>query len=193
MIDRVHFENFKSLRDVTIDLGRFTALVGPTGCGKSSMLQGMHLLSLTGVKASTDRDPEAPWGRFASIYNDPRTAQRWIHRDCTGTMLLGMRHRDGDELRVVYMPHAEHSDRSAFQVVVDPAPHLRCALPPPDPSSRRSVRRSARDGARERRKGDAPGARGESRRAAVNARAARRGEHSRVMTRSAVHAHRPSR
>jgi hypothetical protein len=31
MIDRVHFENFKSLQDVTIDLGRFTALVGPNG------------------------------------------------------------------------------------------------------------------------------------------------------------------
>lgn len=40
MIDRVHFENFKSLQDVTIDLGRLTALVGPNGCGKSSVLQG---------------------------------------------------------------------------------------------------------------------------------------------------------
>jgi hypothetical protein len=29
MIDRVHFENFKSLQDVTLHLGRLMALVGP--------------------------------------------------------------------------------------------------------------------------------------------------------------------
>jgi AAA15 family ATPase/GTPase len=45
MIDLVHFENFKSLQDVTLDLGRLTALVGANGCGKSSVLQAMHLLS----------------------------------------------------------------------------------------------------------------------------------------------------
>ena len=71
MIDRVHFENFKSLQDVTLHLGRLTALVGPNGCGKSSVLQGMHLLSLTGVKSPTDRAAGEPWGRFASIYGDP--------------------------------------------------------------------------------------------------------------------------
>jgi predicted ATPase len=42
MFDQVHFQNFKSLVNVTLDLGRFTVLVGPNGCGKSSALQGMH-------------------------------------------------------------------------------------------------------------------------------------------------------
>ena len=41
MIDRVHFESFQCLRDVTLDLRRFTALVGANGCGKSSVLLGM--------------------------------------------------------------------------------------------------------------------------------------------------------
>jgi AAA15 family ATPase/GTPase len=45
MIDRAHFENFKSLQNVTLHLERFTALVGANGCGKSSVLQGMYLLS----------------------------------------------------------------------------------------------------------------------------------------------------
>jgi len=42
MIDRVHFENFKSLANVTLDFGRFTALVGANGwvCrrGRASLL-----------------------------------------------------------------------------------------------------------------------------------------------------------
>jgi hypothetical protein len=101
----------------------------------------MHLLSLTGVKSSTDRTAELwdlaavePWGRFASIYGDPQTAQRLTHRGRAGTMLLGMRHSDGDELRVVYVPHEQDNYRSGFHVEVDPAPQLRCALPPDIPA-----------------------------------------------------------
>jgi energy-coupling factor transporter ATP-binding protein EcfA2 len=134
MIDRVHFENFKSLQHVTLHLGRLTALVGANGCGKSSVLQGMHLLSLTGVKSPTDRAAAEPWGRFASIYGDPQAAERLIHRGRAGTMVLGMRHSDGDELRVIYVPHDQGSDRSGFLVEVNPAPPLRCALPPLTPT-----------------------------------------------------------
>jgi energy-coupling factor transporter ATP-binding protein EcfA2 len=136
MIDRVHFENFKSLQDLTLQLGRLTALVGPNGCGKSSVLQGVHLLSLTGVKSPTDRATGEPWGRFASIYGDPQAAQRLIHHGRVETMLLGMRHSDGDELRVFHVPNKNDSHHSGFLVIVDPTPELRCALPPPDPSAR---------------------------------------------------------
>ena len=41
MIERVRFRNFKSLRDVTIPLERFTVLVGPNASGKTSVLQGL--------------------------------------------------------------------------------------------------------------------------------------------------------
>jgi hypothetical protein len=138
MIDRVHFENFKSLQDLTLHLGRLTALVGPNGCGKSSVLQGMHLLSLTGVKSPTDRGQGEPWGRFASIYGDPQTARRLVYQGRRETMLLSMRHSDGDELRVYHVPNAHDIRDSGFLVIVDPAPELRelrCALPPPDPSA----------------------------------------------------------
>lgn len=49
MINRVHFESFKSLKDVTLELGRLTVLVGPNGCGKSSVLQGIEILAQAGV------------------------------------------------------------------------------------------------------------------------------------------------
>jgi predicted ATPase len=45
MIEQVQFRNFKALRDVTLDLDRFTVLVGPNNSGKTSILEGIHLFS----------------------------------------------------------------------------------------------------------------------------------------------------
>lgn len=44
VIDRLHFENFKSFRDASIDLGRLTVLLGPNASGKSTVLDGAHYL-----------------------------------------------------------------------------------------------------------------------------------------------------
>jgi len=120
MIDRVRFENFKSLANVALDLGRFTALVGANGCGKSSVLQGLHLLSQTGLKQPTDLDEGL--GRFASIYGGPRAPHRLIYRGDAGNMALAMRSSDGDELRLtirVTDEAAGNPSQSVFDVVVD--------------------------------------------------------------------------
>ena len=45
MISRAWFRNCKSLRDVQLDLERFVVLVGPNASGKSSILQGLDILS----------------------------------------------------------------------------------------------------------------------------------------------------
>jgi predicted ATPase len=44
MIGEVRIHNFKSLRDVTADLERFTVFVGPNASGKSSILQVLDIL-----------------------------------------------------------------------------------------------------------------------------------------------------
>lgn len=44
MISKVRIQNFKSLRDVTVDLGRFTVFVGANGSGKTSVLQALDML-----------------------------------------------------------------------------------------------------------------------------------------------------
>ena len=44
MISKVTIINFKSLRDVKIELERFTVFVGPNASGKSSILQGLNIL-----------------------------------------------------------------------------------------------------------------------------------------------------
>lgn len=44
MIERVTIRNFKSLRDVSVGLERFTVFVGPNASGKTSVLQALDLL-----------------------------------------------------------------------------------------------------------------------------------------------------
>jgi energy-coupling factor transporter ATP-binding protein EcfA2 len=99
MIDRVHFEKFKSLEDVTIDLGRLTALVGPNGCGKSSVLQGIHLLSQTGIRRPRE-DESSPWSRFGTTFGGARDPRRLASPGRPTTLKLRMRDSGGDELEL---------------------------------------------------------------------------------------------
>lgn len=54
MIHKVEFRNFKALRDVSVELGRLTVLVGPNASGKSSVLEGLYYLSEFGQARPTD-------------------------------------------------------------------------------------------------------------------------------------------
>jgi predicted ATPase len=45
MLEWVRLVDFKSHRDTTVELGRFTVLVGPNACGKTSVLDGLELLA----------------------------------------------------------------------------------------------------------------------------------------------------
>lgn len=47
MISKVSIHNFKCLRDVQVDLERFTVFVGPNASGKSSILQALDFLCRT--------------------------------------------------------------------------------------------------------------------------------------------------
>lgn len=106
MIDRVHFENFKSLADVTIDLGRFTVLVGPNGCGKSSVLQAMHLHSQTGLeRGEAPGTAQRRLGRFDYTFSGPRSPAR-LAREGEKAIVLSARAGDPDmdELTVRLVP-----------------------------------------------------------------------------------------
>lgn len=42
MIKSVHFQNFRGLRDVTLQLEPLTVLVGPNSSGKTRVLEGLQ-------------------------------------------------------------------------------------------------------------------------------------------------------
>ena len=43
MIRKVRVENYKSIPNLTLDLGRLTVLIGENGCGKSNILEAIAL------------------------------------------------------------------------------------------------------------------------------------------------------
>lgn len=77
MIDRVTLHNYKSHADTTVELGRFTVLVGPNGGGKTSILTALH--GLCEVK-----NPRSPYP-FSGHRNAEfliRHDQSQLHIDC---------------------------------------------------------------------------------------------------------------
>jgi len=91
VIDQVRIQNFKSLTNVVLELGRLTVLVGPNACGKTAVLQALQLLvQIAGIPPER-LDPETVLG------GSPRCLtyrQRW------GEIVLTA-HQAGDELSVV--------------------------------------------------------------------------------------------
>jgi len=64
-----HFENYRSLRDTSIDLENLTVLVGRNGAGKSNVLDGLFRASLL-----TRRKPEVV---FRDLHTPTRITGRW--------------------------------------------------------------------------------------------------------------------
>ena len=75
MIHRVTIRNFKSLVDVTVDLGAVTVLIGRSGTGKTNFVEAIKLLRdlLTHRNAQVQREQKAllqsaaDWGKLISI------------------------------------------------------------------------------------------------------------------------------
>ena len=49
MIEKVQFRNFKAYRSLDLELEPFTVLVGPNASGKTTLLEGLELVSLAGA------------------------------------------------------------------------------------------------------------------------------------------------
>lgn len=96
MIDQAHIENFKCLKNVTVDLGRLSVFVGPNGSGKSSVLQGMQLLSR--AAAIHQPNPEDAGERFASMFSGPRSPSRFTAPQRPVTLKLETRSDTDDKL-----------------------------------------------------------------------------------------------
>ncbi len=45
MIHHLRIQNFRSVRDIELDLGALNIVFGPNGCGKSNIYKAIHLLT----------------------------------------------------------------------------------------------------------------------------------------------------
>jgi predicted ATPase len=55
MIRQIEIQNFKSVQELKLDLGRFNVLIGENGCGKSNVLEGIAMASAAAGR-HTDRE-----------------------------------------------------------------------------------------------------------------------------------------
>ena len=80
MLEKIHFQNFKNLKDVHCDLGQLTVIVGPNACGKTSLLEGMHYLSQLVPRHSIDD--------IDYLFHGPRWLSNLHGGDGTEAMML---------------------------------------------------------------------------------------------------------
>ncbi len=115
MIRTVRIQNFKSLRDVSIDMERFTVFVGANGSGKTSVLEAIHdavrVVSGTSVEQvfAPDRHPD------------------WLYtRGGTGDISIQLETEEGEiglefTPPVEYPPPPEMMQRRSWQCRISPS------------------------------------------------------------------------
>lgn len=86
MIRHLEFKNFKVLRNVVLDLERLTVLVGPNGCGKSSILEGVELL--TGLRIRVEGEESLSYGRPAAYFRNGRDPALFFTRPSEDSFTL---------------------------------------------------------------------------------------------------------
>lgn len=121
MLTRATFLNFKNLRDLSVDLGPFTVLVGPNGSGKTSVLQGLELLCR--LRERHEGETRVAGHRPAKIFDAVGGAARLRTNGINDPILLCVRTPTSVvELRVNLKTPEVADDADSFGVTVDGVP-----------------------------------------------------------------------
>jgi predicted ATPase len=137
MFDAVRFLSYKCLADVpTIELGRMTLLLGANASGKSSVLDGLHLLCQLGVPQVDES--HANGYRPGAVFSGLHSAERLRTFGRTGPLRIEASAGQGEVTRVALAVAAEPAFGSAdvrFTVEVElPGESRRSITVPPNPS-----------------------------------------------------------
>lgn len=105
MFDAVRFQSYKCLADVTVELGQMTLLVGANASGKSSVLDGLHLLCQLGV-------PQADENRFTThrpgiVFSGSRSPARLRTHGRAGALRIEASTGSGEDRRLALAVEAE--------------------------------------------------------------------------------------
>lgn len=116
MLNQVHFENIKSLADVTIDLERLTVLVGPNGCGKSTVLDQVDVF----CKLAVEPEDSEPFPLEVSLRANSKSGSVWRGRDGGGQIVYSRPAVCGSAFRALLVkdPH-EVIEVGSFRLGID--------------------------------------------------------------------------
>jgi hypothetical protein len=141
MFDAVRFHSYKCLADVTIELGRMTLLVGANASGKSSVLDGLHLLGQLGVFQASEDTSSA--FRAGALFSGLRRPERLRTYGRSGALRIEASTGTGDAQSLALAVQAEpRSDSAGEQFVVEIAAEgggRRSATVPPAGNDQRNV------------------------------------------------------
>jgi len=96
MIRQLHINNYKSLFDLTLEVGRFNVLIGENGCGKSNILEA---ITFAGAAAADKLDNEFLVSRGIRV-TDPQLMRSAFNRESDNQSIsIDFYFRDLEELR----------------------------------------------------------------------------------------------
>ena len=92
MINQVSIKNFKSIKELDLELGRVTVLIGENGCGKSNILEAIALCS---AAAAEKLDHEFLSSRGMRVPDDARFMRSAFDaQDVTGDIIISVAHSE---------------------------------------------------------------------------------------------------
>ncbi|MEA3288630.1 MAG: ATP-binding protein [Campylobacterota bacterium] len=95
MIERIHIENFKSIYDLDINLGRVNLFIGENGSGKSNLLEALVFVS---ANQSNKLDNEFLSSRGLRVTNPILMRSAFFEKDKYANIIISLQFDDNEEL-----------------------------------------------------------------------------------------------
>lgn len=95
LIENISIENYKSITDLKLQLGRFNVFIGANGSGKSNILEAIAMI---GASKSNDLDLEGLLNRGVRIANPRLTLSSFLGKPSNKEMAIDITYRDQGQI-----------------------------------------------------------------------------------------------
>lgn len=114
MLKRIHIENFKSLKNVTLDLQRVNVLIGPNNSGKTNVLKALELSLNSHKLFNLSQSQKSRLLYNLEFNNIPKILIKYIHKDFSGLLNEATREIDIYTLKAPWARFNEPQGNLAF-------------------------------------------------------------------------------
>ncbi|MDM8548518.1 AAA family ATPase [Desulfobacterales bacterium HSG2] len=105
MLRKITVKNYKSVHDITTELGRMNIFIGENGCGKSNILEA---LAMAGASKASDLDVEGLYNRGVRVVKPSLTFSSFTRLRQNKKIIIDLEFQEGDEK--VNIPTALHCE-----------------------------------------------------------------------------------
>jgi len=105
MLRKITVKNYKSVYDITTELGRMNIFIGENGCGKSNILEA---LAMAGASKASDLDVEGLYNRGVRVVKPSLTFSSFTRLRQNKKIIIDLEFQEGDEK--VNIPTALHCE-----------------------------------------------------------------------------------